>query len=162
QAAQPGEILIGDATLALVREAVEAEAVVPLELKGKADAVKARRLVSVHAAPQRSHAATFVGRADELGALERAWQRVYRGRRCELVTVVGEAGVGKSRLTAEALGGIDGRVLSGRCLPYGEGITYWPVVEVVKQLNAIPSDAAAAAAILSLLGETDAATSAEE
>ena len=53
-----------------------------------------------------------------------------RQRRCELVTVVGDAGVGKSRLVAEALTGIEARVVRGRCLPYGEGITYWPVVEM--------------------------------
>ena len=83
-------------------------------------------------------------------------------QRCELVTIVGEAGLGKSRLVAEALAAIDARVVRGRCLPYGEGITYWPVVEVVKQLDALPSDPAAAAAIRSLLGETEQGTSAEE
>ena len=75
--------------------------------------------------------------------------------RCELVTVVGDAGVGKSRLVAEALDAVEARVVRGRCLPYGEGITYWPVVEVVKQLAVLPSDPAAAAAIRSLLGESD-------
>ena len=83
-------------------------------------------------------------------------------QRCELVTVVGDAGVGKSRLVAEALASIEATVVRGRCLPYGEGITYWPVVEVLKQLDLLPADEAAAAAIRSLLGETEAATSAEE
>ena len=78
------------------------------------------------------------------------------------MTVVGDAGVGKSRLVAEALDGIDARVVRGRCLPYGEGITYWPVVEVVKQLDALPSDEEAAAALRSLLGESDRPTSADE
>ncbi len=63
-----------------------------------------------------------------------AWERALDGPGCELVTVVGDAGVGKSRLVAEALISIDARVVRGRCLPYGEGITYWPVIEVVKQL----------------------------
>jgi predicted ATPase len=81
---------------------------------------------------------------------------------CELVTVVGEAGVGKSRLVDEALGAIDARVVWARCLPYGEQITYWPVVEVIKQLGALPSDPFAAAAIRSLLGESKQGTSAEE
>ena len=76
--------------------------------------------------------------------------------------MVGEAGVGKSRLVAEALDGIEARVVRGRCLPYGEGITYWPVVEVVKQLDALPSDEEAAAAVRSLLGESDRPTSADE
>ena len=78
------------------------------------------------------------------------------------MTIVGEAGVGKSRLVAEALASFDARVVQGRCLPYGEGITYWPVVEILKQLDAAPSDDAAAAAISSLLAETAVATSAEE
>ena len=56
------------------------------------------------------------------------------------MTVVGDAGVGKSRLVAEALAAVEARIVRGRCLPYGEGITYWPVVEVVKQLAALPSD----------------------
>ena len=75
---------------------------------------------------------------------------------------MGEPGIGKSRLAAEALGSIDAHVVRGRCLPYGAGITYWPVVEVIKQLGAVPSDRAAAAAIRSLLGESDEGTSAEE
>jgi predicted ATPase len=78
------------------------------------------------------------------------------------VTVVGDAGVGKSRLTAEFLSTIDAQVVSGRCLPYGEGITYWPVVEVIRQLDSLPSDRAAAAAIRSLLRETEEPSSAEE
>ena len=69
--------------------------------------------------------------------------------------MVGDPGVGKSRLVAEALAQIDARVVRGRCLSYGEGITYWPVIEVVKQLHARPDDEHAAAAISSLLGETE-------
>jgi tetratricopeptide (TPR) repeat protein len=75
---------------------------------------------------------------------------------------VGDPGVGKSRLVAEALGLLDARVVRGRCLPYGEGITYWPVIEVVKQLAALPSDPAAAVAVRSLLGESDQGTSADQ
>jgi class 3 adenylate cyclase len=162
QAAQPDEILIGEATLELVRGAVESEPVEPLELKGKAEPVAAHRLVSVHDAPERSHESRFVGRDAELALILQAWTRVLEDRECELVTVVGEAGVGKSRLVAEALASIDARIVSGRCLPYGEGITYWPVVEVIKQLDALPSDPAGAAAIRSLLGQTDTGTTAEE
>src|SRR6185436_7453006 len=100
----------------------------------------------------RSHESRFVGRERELAEIAEAWKRARTQARCELVTVVGDAGVGKSRLVAEALDAVDARVLWGRCLPYGEGITYWPVVEVVKQLRALPSDPVAAAAIQSLLG----------
>ena len=159
QAAAPGEVLIGEPTLALVREAVVAEPVEPLTLKGKSEPVPAFRLVSVLDAPERCHASRFVGRERELRSLAEAWERAQDQTRCELVTVVGDAGVGKSRLVSEALDAVEARVVRGRCLPYGEGITYWPVVEVVKQLAVLPSDPVAAAAIRSLLGESEVATS---
>ena len=162
QAAQPGEALFGGSTLELVREAVEVEPLEPLELKGKAEPVEAYRLIAVHEAPERLHASRFVGRSQEAAAIRQAWRRATDEERCELLTVVGEAGVGKSRLVAETLASFEARVVEGRCLPYGEGITYWPVVEVLKQLNALPSDAAAAASVRSLLGETGSGTSAEE
>jgi class 3 adenylate cyclase/tetratricopeptide (TPR) repeat protein len=162
QAAQPGEILLGDETFALVRAAVETEPVEALELKGKAEPVPAHRLVAVHDAPERRHEMPFVGRSGELDRLQKAWQRAIEERRCELVTVVGDAGVGKSRLAAEFLDSVEAPIVAGRCLPYGDGITYWPVVEVVKQLDALPSDPAAAASLRSLLGETEQGTSAEE
>jgi class 3 adenylate cyclase len=162
QAAEPGEVLIGEATLALVREAVVVEAVEPLALKGKAEPVPAFRLLEVPGPPERSHTSRFVGRSAEQQALLDAWERARAETRCELVTVIGDAGVGKSRLVAEALDGIDARVLRGRCPPYGEGITYWPVVEVVKQLRVVPSDELAAGALRSLLGESDHPTTADE
>ena len=135
QAAAPGEVLIGEATHALVRGAVVAEPVEPLTLKGKSESVRAYRLVSVLDAPERSHAMRFVGRESELAQIAEAWERAQAEVGSELVTIVGDAGVGKSRLVAEALDGIEARVVRGRCLPYGEGITYWPVVEVVRQLD---------------------------
>ena len=162
QAADPGEVLIGAPTLALVREAVVVEAVEPLALKGKAEPLPAFRLLAVPGPPERSHASRFVGRARELATVRDAWGRALSQAQCELVTVVGEAGVGKSRLVEEALDGIEARVVRGRCPPYGEGITYWPVVEVVKQLDALPSDEEAAAAVRSLLGESERPTSADE
>jgi class 3 adenylate cyclase len=162
QAAQPGEVLVGGATLALVRDAVEAGPVKLLELKGKTEPVPAYRLLYVRDALERRHDALFVGRERELALLRQAWERVRVDQCCELVTVVGDAGVGKSRLALEVLASIEATVVRARCLPYGEGITYWPVVEVVKQLDVLPPEAAAAAAIRSLLGETEAATSAEE
>ena len=162
QAAESGEVLIGAPTLALAGDAAEVEPVEPLVLKGKAEPVPAYRLLNVRDAPERRHGALFVGRERELGLVREAWERVRAERRCELVTVVGDAGVGKSRLAAEVLGSIEATVVRGRCLPYGEGITYWPVVEVLKQLDVLPADEAAAMAIRSLLGESEAATSAEE
>jgi class 3 adenylate cyclase/tetratricopeptide (TPR) repeat protein len=162
QAAQPGEVLIGQPTLALVRNAAEVEPIDPLELKGKAEPVPAFRLLRVRESPERRHGARFVGRDHELAILREAWARVEKERRCELVTVIGDAGVGKSRLASELLGSIQATVVQGRCPPYGEGITYWPVVEVLKQLDVSPPEEAAMVAIRSLLGETDAAASAEE
>jgi class 3 adenylate cyclase/tetratricopeptide (TPR) repeat protein len=162
QAAAPGEVLLGAPTLALVREAVEVEEVEPLALRGKAEPVAAYRLLRVQEAPERRHETRFVGRERELELLREAWEQARTERRCELVTVVADAGVGKSRLVAELLDRVDATVVRGRCLPYGEGITYWPVVEVLKQLGVMPADEAAAASIRSLLGETEVQTSAEE
>ena len=162
EAAQPGAILVGEPTLQLVGDAVEVEPFAPLELKGKAEPVPAYLLVRTRDAADRRPDARFVGRERELELLRAAWERVRAEQHCELVTVVGEAGVGKSRLVAEALDPIEATVVRGRCLPYGEGITYWPVVEVLRQLDLLPGEEAAAVLIRSLLGEAEAATSAEE
>ncbi len=162
QAAEPGDVLLGEPTLELVREAVEAEPIAPLELKGKAEPVPAQRLLRILGAPERSHETPFVGRERELALVREAWERALGERRCELVTIVGDAGVGKSRLVAEALARIEATTVRGRCLPYGEGITYWPVVEVLKQLDTLPPDPEAASAIRSLLGAADTSVSAEE
>src|SRR6188472_3168571 len=162
QAAAPGEVLIGEATHALASDAVAVEPVEPLTLKGKSAPVPAYRLLSVLDVPDRSHASQFVGREPELAQIVAAWERVKTQARCQLISVIGDAGVGKSRVVAEALAAVEARVLRGRCLPYGDGITYWPVVEVVKQLGKLPSDPIAAAAIRSLLGDSDVATTADE
>jgi class 3 adenylate cyclase/tetratricopeptide (TPR) repeat protein len=162
QAAQPGEVLIGHPTLVLVGETAEVEEVEPLALKGKAEPVTAYRLIGVGDAPERPYRARFVGREREFAIVREAWERVAGQRRCELVTVIGDAGVGKSRLAAELLASIDATTVRGRCPPYGEGITYWPVVEVLKQLDVSPPNDAAAVAIRSVLGEDDGGTSAEE
>jgi hypothetical protein len=162
QAAAAGEVLIGAETLAFVGIAVEVGEERLLELKGKSEPVSAFLLVAVNEAAERSHASGFVGRERELQQLAEAWERALAGPRCELVTVVGDPGVGKSRLVAEALARIDAKVVRGRCLSYGDGITYWPVVEVVKQLAALPSDEEAASAIRSLLGEGDVVSGTDE
>jgi tetratricopeptide (TPR) repeat protein len=75
-------------------------------------------------------------------------------RSCQLFTVLGSAGVGKSRLAAEFRADLDARVVRGRCLSYGEGITYWPVVEILKQLGTLP-EGDAAQPLRSLLGESE-------
>lgn len=137
-AAGPGEILVGDATMRLVRDAVTAEPVPGLALKGKADPVDAWRLVAVD--PDASGVArrldsTLVGRDTELGLLRAELDRTVAERACRVVTILGEPGVGKSRLAAELTAGADALVLEGRCLPYGHGITYWPLVEMTRQLD---------------------------
>ena len=151
QAAQPGEVLLGQETLGLVRDAVEVEAIPPLTLKGKSEPVPAFRLLAVGPggpAITRRNRAEMVGRERQRKLLEHAFANVVGERACHLFTVLGTAGVGKSRLVAEFLGDADdATVVRGRCLSYGEGISYWPVTEVVKQLGAEPSDAPALSAI---------------
>ncbi len=142
QAAPPGEVLIGDPTYRLVRDAVVAEPVDAIAAKGKAEPVPAYRLVEVHPlAPGHARRldSPMVGRERELGLLLQAFERAVSERSCHLFTVLGSAGVGKSRLVGEFLSGVGDRatVLSGRCLPYGEGITFWPVAEAVKQAAGI-------------------------
>ena len=134
-AAQPGETLLDETTLRLAGDAVQAEQVEPLALKGKREPVAAWRLVAVSNAAERLFDSPLVGRHQEVRSLTEAWARACDEPRCELVTVVGSAGVGKSRLVAEFLAATGATFVRGRCLSYGEGITYWPVVEVLKQLE---------------------------
>jgi class 3 adenylate cyclase/tetratricopeptide (TPR) repeat protein len=166
QAAQPGEILIAEETLGLTRDAAQVEKLEPLTLKGKAKRVNAYRLLSVRSdapAIERHLEAPMVGRTTELRRLHDAFEQALRNRSCQLFTVLGAAGVGKSRLAAEFLASVEGATVArGRCLPYGEGITYWPVVEVLKQLGVRPEDEKAAAGVAALLGETDAPTTPDE
>jgi class 3 adenylate cyclase/tetratricopeptide (TPR) repeat protein len=165
QAAQPGEVLLGAATYALARHAVDVEAVEPLALKGKSAPVEAFRLVAVREGEgmARRLDAPMVGRGTELRRLRDAFEQAVRDRSCQLFTILGAAGVGKSRLATEFLAGLeDAPVVRGRCLPYGEGITYWPVVEVVMQLPPQELDASAQEAIDSLLGGDTAVASATE
>jgi class 3 adenylate cyclase/tetratricopeptide (TPR) repeat protein len=136
QAATPGEILIGASTLALVRDAVRVDPVEPLSLKGKTDPVPAFRLLEVVAgAPAfgRRLDSPMLGRDAELAMVLDAFDRAEREPGCELATIVGVAGVGKSRMIREVSSRLAdrGRVLEGHCLPYGEGITFWPVAEIV-------------------------------
>ena len=136
QAAAPGEVLLGDLTWQLIRHAAEAEPVPPIEAKGKADPVVAHRLVRVAPGTEvraRPSPARLVGRDAELAALREAWARAVRDASPQLATVIGAAGVGKSRVVAEALAGLEGAtILRGTCLPYGEGITYWPLAGVLR------------------------------
>ena len=161
QAASPGEILLGLETYRLVRDAVDAEEVASLRVKGKADVVSAYRLHSVSSeAPSRRLDVPFVGRERELRLLRDAWERAVSELSCVLFTLLGVAGVGKSRLVEEFLRDLDALVVRGRCLSYGEGITYWPAVEVVLQLRNAGHEPTGPVAVL--LGEGGAPTSPEE
>ena len=136
QAAAPGDILIGETTLRLVSDAVVTEVMAPLTLKGKAEPVAAHRLERVTTGVPgllRHLDAPMVGRERELQRLRDAFDAVVGQRRCRLVTALGTAGVGKSRLIEEFLAGRTDDVLvaRGHCLSYGDGITYWPIVEMV-------------------------------
>jgi class 3 adenylate cyclase/tetratricopeptide (TPR) repeat protein len=154
QSAAPGEILIGARTHELVRDAVDVELLPPLEARGKSQPLTQYRVTSIvgDAPILRRFDAPLVGRQRELRELGAAWERVRSERACTLFTVLGAPGVGKSRLSAELVRGLDGAsIVSGRCLSYGEGITFWPVVEIVKQL--LGDEAPGDPAIAALLGE---------
>jgi class 3 adenylate cyclase len=144
QAAPDSEVLIGETTFRLVKDAVTAEPVEPLELKGKAKRVPAYRLIDV----RRDEAGTrrldlpVIGRDAELRLLLDAFGRALESPHCEVVTVLGQAGIGKSRLIEEFVGHLGDRalVLRGRCLSYGEGITFWPIAEALRQAAGILPD----------------------
>src|SRR5919109_2928005 len=138
QAARPGEILIGDATRQLAESALELEPVAAVEAKGKSEPLVAFRLLAVRPdAPafERRFDAPFVGREGELDQLNQAYLRSARDHSCQLFTVLGPAGIGKSRLVYEFVAAHpDAAVLRGHCLAYGEGITYFPLVELLEQI----------------------------
>ncbi len=144
QSAPSCEVLIGQPTYDLVRDAVKVERVEPLELKGKAERVPAYQLLHAGAGEGRVRRVDLplVGRAEQLVELSEVLDLVRETGRPQLVTVVAPAGTGKSRLLH---GFLDGRgreltSLSGRCLPYGEGITYWPIAEAVRGLAQVMQD----------------------
>ncbi|MGQ0608034.1 MAG: ATP-binding protein [Chloroflexota bacterium] len=144
QAAPASEVLIGPITQQLVRHAVQVEPVEPLELKGKAERVPAYRLVSVASGPSsaRRLQAPLVGRSAELARLLDTQAASEQDRAGRLVTVVGAAGVGKSRLIEEFLASLGPTTvaLRGRCLSYGDGITFWPLVAAIRAAAAIEDD----------------------
>ena len=138
QAAPPGEILIGKATYPLVKDAVEVGPAQRFSVKGKTEQVAPRRLDSVDAtAPglARRFDAPLQGRSREFAVLQQAFEEAVRERSTRLVTLLGPAGIGKSRLARELLTTVSDRAgtLTGRCLPYGEGITYWPLGQIVRE-----------------------------
>jgi class 3 adenylate cyclase/tetratricopeptide (TPR) repeat protein len=140
-AASPGSLLAGEQTYWATRHAIDYEALEAVSAKGKAEpvpvwrAVGARSRLGIDLEPSR--ATPFVGRDDELEVLRQVYARALRESACHLVTLVGEPGIGKSRLTAELREHVDAQLelvywRQGRCLPYGEGIALWSLGEIVK------------------------------
>jgi len=164
QHAAPGEILLGETTYRLVRDAVVADLVVPIAAKGKSVPLTAWRLRHVTPdAPwlQRRLDAPIVGREEELASLDNLFEQCLPAA-CRLMSIVAPAGLGKSRLVREFIQRIRGRarVTRGRCLPYGEGVTYWPIAELVQDLAGFaPTDdlSHARSRILSLVQSAGAA-----
>lgn len=136
-AAQSGEILVGDDVARMIRAWARLEAVPPLKLKGKSSPVRAWRLLTLEAEPREEDHIPLIGRADELQRLQRAYRRVIRERRRRMVTLLGAPGIGKSRLVREFLRSLpeEATVLTGRCHSYGAGITYRPIVEMLRALD---------------------------
>jgi class 3 adenylate cyclase/tetratricopeptide (TPR) repeat protein len=145
QAAVPGQVLLGESTYRLIRDAVQVEPAGPLSVKGKATSVHAFRLIAVSANTprvERRFRSPMVARERQLGMLVQALQSAGAERRCHLFTVLGAAGVGKSRLIYEFRQRLPPgtSVLQGRCLSYGEGITFWPVTELLREAAAVRED----------------------
>jgi class 3 adenylate cyclase/tetratricopeptide (TPR) repeat protein len=155
QAAGGGEILIGALTERLVRHASRLAPVAPVDAKGKSAPVEAWRVLEAIAGADsfaRRWDTPLVGRTGELSLLRDELTASAEGRECRLLTVIGTAGVGKTRLVSELIAEVDGyaTVAAGRCLPYGDGITFWPLTELIRRLGGEPAVAEA------LEGEADA------
>jgi DNA-binding SARP family transcriptional activator len=137
--APEGEILLGENTYPLVRDFVRAEPLEPLALKGRAAKVRPWRLLGLEteARPGRSAGSPFVNRARELEELRGTFAQVRDERACRAVTVIGPAGIGKSRVVEELVAEVGGTatVAVGRCLSYGEGVTYRTLAEIVGQIG---------------------------
>ena len=140
EAAGAGDILIGAVTERLVRHATRLDSVTPVEAKGKRAPVEAWRVLGVIAGAEsfaRRWDTPLVGRSRELDILREGLTAGADRRECRLVTVIGAAGVGKTRLVSELVAevGSYATVATGRCLPYGDGITFWPLTELIQRLG---------------------------
>ncbi|RWO61521.1 adenylate/guanylate cyclase domain-containing protein [Mesorhizobium sp.] len=140
EAAAPNEILIGEATHKLVGHAVVVKSSSPRALKHgeKFPAIVVVNVIARAAGFQRRFEAPFVGRKRQRARIETIFRRdVFENKTCRLLTVLGEKGVGKSRLVSEFAGSLSDDVIvaRGRCLPYGEGITYWPLADIIRDIT---------------------------
>jgi class 3 adenylate cyclase len=163
QAAEPREILVGERTVALVRGAFEFDEPRSIEAKGKPDGVDCRRLLRALSLMRPRGVfglrPAFVGRDEEMATLERAYQEAETGGMPRLVTILGDAGVGKTRLVREfweRLGARSPEPLrrTGRCLSYGDGVTFWPLAEVLKEHLGI-SESDPSSSVLEALGSRE-------
>ena len=150
QAADPGTILIGTATYPLVKDAVKVGPRERFSAKGKSEPVARFRLDEVDALAAgyaRRLDAPLVNRVDELRLLRGLVDEAFDERRCRIITLLGTAGIGKSRLVRELGAGLEpvADVATGRCLPYGSGITFWPLRQLIRDLGGIGAAKAALA-----------------
>src|SRR5262249_22687601 len=139
----PCEIVSGESARRRPDGGVQTEDIGPLDLRAFRRPVGAFRAVAaVDGRPQRiTVSAPFVGREAELDLLENTLSRTIRNKRPHVFTIYGEPGVGKSRLLREFIAGVEGVTIpSGRALRYGEGVTYWPLAEMIKAAAGITDD----------------------
>jgi class 3 adenylate cyclase/tetratricopeptide (TPR) repeat protein len=143
-AAAKGEVIIGAPTYQAVADVIDCELLEPIKAKNKTEPVPAWRAVAVTGVRTKHRAvvATLAGREAESGRLRELWEHAKAENRTYGVTLIGAPGVGKSRLVATLTDSIGSNalVLRGRCLPYGEGITYWPVIEIIQEAADIRHD----------------------
>jgi class 3 adenylate cyclase/predicted ATPase len=145
--AQPGEVLVGPATHAATRDIIGYQPVGLVEVRGRGDRIEAWRAVTALAPPgyrRRRTRAPLIGRDTELGMIGHAIDAAVDRRRASVITLLGEAGVGKSRLAREVAAMAAQRhgatVLEGRCVPYGEANVWWPIAEAVRHLFEVAAD----------------------
>ncbi len=154
--AGPGEVMVGPVVHEATASAVTYEPAGTHDIKGKAEPVAIWRAVEVRVEPGVTvrgiigHTAPLTGRDEELQLLREAARRARTEQKAILFTILGLPGVGKSRLVrelGEELRTDDWHILRGRCLPYGEGITYWPLGEIVRDLSGITAELSSAEAL---------------
>ena len=145
QAAAPGEVLLGSETYRLVRDSAKVTPAPPVAAKGKSAPLVAYQLIEIApltASSTRRLDSPMVGRRRQRRLLTEAFDQAVDQRVCFLFTILGAAGVGKSRLVSDLLVSVTDRalVIQGRCLSYGEGITYWPIAEAVREAARVAED----------------------
>lgn len=153
-AAAPGSVLVGSATHAATRRVVDYEALDPIHAKGRDEPVAVWRALDAPAPPgyrPERNRASLVGRDPEMGLLRHSIDNAVSNERAALLLILGEAGVGKSRLAEELAAGAEcdhgALVLEGRCVPYGEANVWWPVAEALRDGCGIASSDPAETAI---------------